>query len=153
MHSGAPPDLAFADLVKDGPRNVVYEMEEALRKEKSRPSHLVTSFGTQTQRWRLSSTGNLIIPVINDAVGGVMQAQYRPKDQQNKRRGNDTLAKAGDHVGKLQRLGTEITKGIAVPASITPLVVQALDPTTVWLKMAPVLISLGVLAYFRMMKK
>lgn len=152
VSAGATTEEAFADIVGDGPRNVVWEMQEAQRRQRN-PSHFLLQFGSETQRWNISASGNIIVPVVDDYVSGRGFARSAPKDETATRKARDGMARYPKKLDELAGMGSKIQQSLKMPPAVAPYVVQSLSPHAFVLQIAPVLVTLGVLAFLKLDQK
>lgn len=140
--SGASPAEAFADHVGSGLDDAVGEAAERVAADRAGGSYLVLSFGNTRQRFQIAQAGNLLIPVVDDTVATVMQADDAPDDERARRRRRDEMAKAGKTAGDFLALGGKIQKAVGAPASTSPYIAKSLAPTPSILSGLPVLVTL-----------
>lgn len=140
--SGASPAEAFSEHVGSGLDDAIGETREQIADSRSGGSYLVLSFGNTRQRFQIAHAGNLLIPVLDDTVATVMQAEDGPDDERARRRRRDEVAKAGKTAGDFLALGSKIQKVVGAPASTSPYIAKSLAPTPTILSGLPVLITL-----------
>jgi len=140
--SGASPAEAFSEYVGNGLEDAVGEASDRVAADRAGGSYLVLSFGDTRQRFQIAQTSNLLIPVMDDTVATVMQAEDVPDDERARRKRRDEMAKGGKTTDDFLALGTKIQKAVGAPASTSPYIAKSLAPTPSILSGLPVLITL-----------
>ena len=149
VSKGASPEDAFLDKVGQGAEDAIDETKARLEREPNNPSLLVLRFGSSKQRWALSTSGNLLVPITDDIVASVLAPDAPGQDEREKRKRRDEMAKSGKHLKDIMELAGKVQKAVGAPASTAPFLSKALMPTPSAIAQLPVLVSLFSIYWLR----
>ena len=146
---GEQPSQAFAEKVHHGPEDVLTELQEIFRSPTINSSYLMLSFGGLSERWIVSKSGNLIIPVVDDKVASLVKLDSVGEDENERRKNRERIAKSGQQSEKFAQALTKLQNGVVVPKGLTPYFIKALTPTPSILSALPVLVTVCTLAWLK----
>ncbi len=151
--AGASPEEAFADKVDEGPRASLHEAVAACRQSKGGGSFLLLNYGDSQQRWMISSSGNVLVPVVDGTVASALGSAPSTDDHKARIEALSEGASAGGHARdiliELDELAVKVQRMTSLPAAVSPQLALALKPSESVLAFIPPLLTMAVLTWLK----